>query len=423
MRKTKNIMAAVVGNALEIYDNTLYTFFALILGPLFFPHENPVVTLLASFGTLAAGFIGRPLGGIFFSHIGDRLGRKKALILSIFVVTIPTFIIGILPTYHDIGLLAPIVLVSCRFLQGVCVGGELGGAMTFVIEHANIQHKGFYSSFIAVSTYLGSFIATILGTLCLQPFMPSWGWRIPFLFGGVLGISGYFIRRYIQEPQEFVHLQEQGDIARYPLLDVIKHQKSNVLRAFGVAAGVLVPFFMVTSYCNGLLKTEFSFSSLEIMKLSVGLTFLWMSLSPVMGFLADRIGIPVLMKIVSFSLIMVSYPLFALLDQPLLSSKTIIFIQVVISILGVAFAAPCSAYLTSLFPTKQRYTGISVGYTLGSAMLGGTAPLISTALLTWTGDHKAPAYYLTLCALIAFLSVSHFQKQRAANNNLLQKKF
>lgn len=416
MNRTKNISAAVVGNALETYDNTLYTFFAVILGPLFFPHEDPLTVMLASFGTLAAGFVGRPLGGIFFSHIGDRLGRKKALVLSIFLVTVPTFIIGILPTYSAIGILAPIILVSCRFLQGVCIGGELGGAMTFVLEHAGGQRRGFYASFIAVSSYLGGFIGTVLGTLCLQPFMPNWGWRLPFLFGGFLGIGGYLIRRHTTESQEFARLQEKGHISKYPFLEVLKYQKVSMFRAFGVAAGVLVPFFIVASYLNGILKNDFSFSPLDIMKLSVGLMFIWMSLSPVMGLLADRIGITTLMKIVPCLLLMSSYPLFSLLDNPHLTYKTVLFIQVTISIMGVAFAAPCSAYLTSLFPTQQRYSGISLGYTLGSAILGGTAPLISAALLSWTGDRKAPAYYLMMCAIVAFFAV-YSNKQQKNNSN------
>lgn len=405
MIKTRNIAAAVVGNALEIYDNTLYTFFAIILGPLFFPDKDPATVMLLSFSTLAAGFIGRPLGAILFSHIGDRLGRQKALVISIFLVTIPTFIIGILPTYSTIGIVAPIILLSCRFLQGVCVGGELGGAMIFVIENSNPKYKGFYSSFIALSTYLGGFIATILGTLCLQSFMPSWGWRIPFLFGGILGLIGYYIRYYTTESEEFINLQKEGNITKYPLLEVLKNQKISMFRAFGVAAGVLVPFFIVTSYLNGILKSKFSFSALEIMKLNIGLMFIWMSFSPIMGILADRVGINNLMKIISGALLVVSYPLFTLLDHSSVSFKKIIFIQVVISILGVSFAAPCSAYLTSLFPTKQRYSGISLGYTLGSAILGGTAPLISVSLLNWTGDCRSPAYYLIMCSFISFLSV------------------
>ena len=421
MKRVSNIAIAVSGTALEVYDNTLYTLFAVILGPIFFPHEDPFVVYLSTFAALAAGFIARPIGGLFFSHIGDRLGRKKALSWSIILMIFPTFIIGILPSYASIGVLASILLVTCRLVQGFCVGGELGGAITFIIESAEPKHKGFYSSFMAVASYLGGIVGAAFGIFCLQPFMPSWGWRIPFIFGAFIGVLGYTIRRYLTETPAFVATQKQGKVLKYPLVNTLKYHKASMFRAMGIAAGVLVPFFIVTTYLNGILKLNLHFTSLDIMKLNLGLLTFWTCLSPLMGLLADRIGVSRLMAIASGTLVICSYPLFFFLENNIHSFEAILFVQLCLSTLCVAFAAPCSAYLASLFPTNERYSGISLGYTIGCAMLGGTAPLIATALLKWTGDQKAPAYYLLFCAIGAFLAVTTHPTDRSGRFFFLKK--
>lgn len=423
MKRLKNIIAAVVGTTLEIYDATLYLSFALVLGPIFFPNDDPLIVHLSAFGAIAAGYVARSLGALFFSHMGDRLGRKGALSLSIILVTLPTFVIGILPSYDSIGVWAPIILILCRLVQGFCIGGELGGAMTFIVENSEPRYKGFFSSLIAVASYFGGIIGAGLGALCMQPFMPAWGWRIPFLVGGAMGLFGYYIRQHIDETPAFSRVRKQGQILKYPILDVLKSHKINTFRAMGIAAGVLVPFFIVTAYLSGILETEQHFTPLEIIELELGLMIFWTVLSPCMGWTADQIGIANQMRIAAAILAIVSYPLFVLLEHSLHSFSVILFIQLCLSTLCVAFAAPCSAYLSSLFPTEERYSGISLGYTIGSTLLGGTAPLISTALLKWTGDQKAPAYYLCACAVGAFCAVTSFSYFRTKNLSNLKMKY
>ena len=420
MQKLKNILGAVIGTTFEIYDATLYASFAIILGPIFFPHEDPLIVHLSTFGAIAAGYITRPLGALFFGHIGDRLGRKGALSTTIMLVALPTLIIGILPSYASIGLWAPVIVMLCRLLQGFCIGGELGGAMTFIVESTDPRRKGFFSSFIAFAAYFGGILGAGLGVLCMQPSMPSWGWRIPFLVGGALGIVGYYLRHSLDETSDFSKVKEQGKILKYPVLDILKHYKGNTFRAAGVAAGVIVPYFIVAAHLLGILETEFHLTSLEVMEIELWLMVFCTAIAPLLGWTSDKIGIVTQMRLAAGTLLVLGYPLFMVLESSLHSFATIIFIQIVLSILCLAYASPCSAYLTSLFPAKERYSGTSLGYTIGGALLGGTAPLITTSLLKWTGDQKAPGYYVLLCAGIALLSVTSFSNSRVRNASNLK---
>jgi len=221
MNHKKAILAAMIGNALEYYDVMLYGFFAAALAPLFFPTTNHFVSITASLGTFAAGFLMRPLGGILFGHLGDRYGRRMALAFSILLVTVPTLTIGLLPTYEYIGIAAPIILVVCRLLQGLCVGGEYSGAAIFVIEHSKKKQEAFAGSVLCATGFLGGFLGTILGLICTLPYMPTWSWRIPFLIGSIIGLIGYYIRTQVDESPAYSQAMKRGEIIKSPLRDVI----------------------------------------------------------------------------------------------------------------------------------------------------------------------------------------------------------
>lgn len=246
MKKSyKAIFAAMVGNALEYYDVMLYGFFATMLAPLFFPTENQTISIISSFGTFAAGFLMRPLGGMIFGHLGDKFGRQKALVLAIFLVTIPTFTIGILPTYVEIGIAAPIILVICRLLQGLCVGGEYSGASIFVIEYSKKGQETFAGSILTASGLFGGVIGTFLGFICTLSFMPSWGWRIPFLLGSLMGLVGYYIRKNVNESPDFMRHKNEK-VAKVPLFLVFQNRKINLLCTIGIGAVSLIPFYIAS---------------------------------------------------------------------------------------------------------------------------------------------------------------------------------
>lgn len=403
-KNTKAILAAMVGNALEYYDVMLYGFFAVMLAPLFFPTDNQIVSTLSSLGTFAAGFIMRPLGGIIFGHLGDKFGRRQALVLAIFLVTIPTFIIGVLPTYMEIGIAAPIILLLCRLLQGLCVGGEYSGASIFVIEYSKRGREAFAGSILCAAGISGGVLGTFLGFLFTSPIMPSWGWRIPFLIGSVFGLIGFYIRTKISETPDFIKHRERKT-SKVPLWEVLRKRKRNLVCTIGIGASALIPLYLSSVYMGHLLSTELNLSTSQIMLVNIFLNFFLMLLLPLMGNIADgKIGKENLMIFSSLALMLIAYPLFFLLNT-YLSIPTIIFCQAIIAIANSAFAAPSMALMSTFFPVHERYSGIGFGYALGGALLGGTTPLIVVSLVSWLNSSMMPAYYLMFSGILGIACV------------------
>lgn len=408
-KNTKAIFAAMVGNALEYYDVMLYGFFAAMLAPLFFPTDNPMISTLSSLGTFAAGFIMRPLGGIFFGHLGDKFGRRQALVLAIFLVTIPTFTIGVLPTYAEIGLFAPIILLTCRLLQGLCVGGEYSGASIFVIEYSKRGRESFAGSILCAAGLSGGVLGTFLGFIFTLPFMPPWGWRIPFLIGSCFGLIGYYIRTKISETPDFIRHKKEN-ISKVPLWNVLQNRKRNLFCTMGIGATALIPLYLSSVYMGHILSTELHMSISHIMLVNVTLNIFIVLLLPLMGNLADsRVGKENLMIFSSLISILIAYPLFFLLKVHL-SLPNIIFCQAVLAITNAAFAAPSMALLTTFFPVHERYSGIGFGYALGGALLGGTTPLIVVSLVNCLNSPMIPAYYLMFSGAMGIASVAWSRK-------------
>lgn len=408
----KSIVAAMIGNALEYYDVMLYGSFATMLAPLFFPTDNPSLTALSSLGTFAAGFIMRPLGGLLFGHMGDKIGRRPTLGLTIFLVTIPTFTIGILPSYEKIGLAAPFILVLCRLLQGLCVGGEYSGASIFVVEHSKKGQEAFASSTLCAAGFFGGAIGTFLGFICTQPFMPMWGWRIPFLIGAVIGLLGFYLRRNVSESPDFIRTKKKKVIT-VPLISVLQTRKKNLFCTIGIGATSLIPFYMASVYMGYLLSVKLDLSTSHIMLINVGLNLFIMGLLPVMGLLADRIGKERLMIWSSCLSIVLAYPLFVFLDQELTVTR-IIFVQGILGMITSSFGAPSSAFIVRLFPVQKRYTGVGFGYALGGALLGGTTPLILETLSTWINASLAHTFYLAMSGIIGLTCVLVAHSEQAS---------
>lgn len=408
-KSTKAIFAAMVGNALEYYDVMLYGFFAAMLAPLFFPTNDPVISTLSSLGTFAAGFIMRPLGGIIFGHLGDKFGRRKALVLAIFLVTIPTFTIGVLPTYREIGVIAPIVLLLCRLLQGLCVGGEYSGASIFVVEYSKRGKEAFAGSLLCAAGLSGGVLGTFLGCIFTLPSMPSWGWRVPFLIGTAFGLVGYYIRSKISETPDFIKHKDEN-IPKVPLWGVLQKRKRSLVCTMGIGAAALIPLYLSSVYIGHLLGTELHLPTSQIMLINVILNIFLMSLLPAMGAIADsKIGKENLMIYSSVASTLIAYPLFFLLTSHL-SVANVIFCQAIIAITNAAFAAPSMALLSTLFPVHERYSGIGFGYALGGALLGGTTPLIVVGLVNWLNSPMIPAYYLMFSGIMGIACVAWNKK-------------
>lgn len=399
----KAIAAAMVGNALEYYDVMLYGFFATMLAPLFFPTTNPALSVISSFGTFAAGFIMRPIGGIVFGHLGDKFGRRYALVLAIFLVTIPTFTIGILPTYETIGILAPITLVACRLLQGLCVGGEYSGASIFVIEYSKKGKEAFAGGILAASGMFGGVIGTSVGFLCTLPFVPEWGWRIPFLLGSVMGLMGYYLRTKVNESPDFIRAKDEV-IEKVPLWSVCTKRTRNLLCTIGIGAATLIPLYMGTVYMGSILGSRLEVPTSTIMLIHALVNIFTVAIMATSGYLADKVGKERQMLFSAFVTVIIAYPLFVFLESDL-SIFRVVCVQVVLMIINVGFVAPTMAILSSYFPVHERYSGIGFGYALGGAFFGGTTPLLITYLVNRFESPIIPAYYLMFAGALGAVCV------------------
>jgi len=393
----RSIIAALIGNMIEYYDVMLYGFFAPLLAKIFFPEIDSNTAILASLGVFAAGFITRPLGAIIFGHIGDRLGRKKSLLIAILLVTIPTLVIGLLPSYAVIGIMAPVILIICRLLQGLCVGGEWSGAAVFIMEHTTHKRRGFVSGLMCSTGYIGALIGTSVSALFTIAIFPEWAWRLPFIVGAVWGFLGYLARKKVDETPAFENIQSERKIQKLPFYTVIMQHRKNFFCVIGIGFLGVLPFYLTSVYMNVLLSTKVGLGISSTMLINVYVMALWVLLIPIAGYLSDFVGLRRLMLYTSSALAIVALPLFYILQNDL-------SVQNILSILGAAYISTIPLLTTEMFPAQARYSGVAVGLTIGQAM-GGSAPLLSSFLVNWTGDEKAPAYLLITSAVLGFIAV------------------
>jgi metabolite-proton symporter len=397
-------LASFIGTAIEWYDFFLYgTAAALIFGKLFFPEFSSTAGTLAAFSTYAVGFAARPLGGIIFGHYGDRIGRKAMLILSLLIMGIATALIGVLPTFESIGVLAPILLVILRFCQGIGVGGEWGGAVLMAVEHAPEGRRGFFGSWPQMGVPAGLLSGNLVFLAAAAWLPESWGWRVPFLFSLVLVGVGLFIRLRIMETPAFTQVKESGTEAPMPILDVLRTYPKNVLLAMGMRIAENGIFYILTvfvlTYVVEELKLEQTTGLIGVLiAAAIGLFTV-----PFFGHLSDRVGRRPLYLFGSAFLLVFAFPFFWLLDT---SVAPVIWLAIV---LGVNIGhdtmyGPQAAFFAELFGTRVRYSGASLGYQLASVLAGGFAPLISLYLLTRFG-YTAVALYMAGMALITVISV------------------
>ena len=409
----KTVSAAMAGTALEFYDITLYGFFSSLLAPIFFPSSNPATSLMASLGAFAAGFLMRPIGGAFFGYVGDRYGRKKTLLLAILLVTLPTVIIGLVPTYAEIGIFAPLTIILCRLIQGFSVGGEYGSAAVFIAEQVKKNKVGLAGSILCSTAFLGAILGSGLGALCTASFMPEWGWRIPFLLAGIFGGVAYYFRRQLKETSSFSQLKNkkvQSNFflhfsSRFPLGQIWKDKKLNLLCSTAIGSCVQIPFYIASIYMQILLTTKLMISPSYALLINTGVMGIWMILLPITGLISDRFGAIKLMTYSALAVMMFVYPLFFLLEYHL-SLETIFFVQVIISLAGVGFMGAAPGLMPQLFPVEERVSGTAIGFSLGQALFSGITPLVATTLVVWTEDPKAPAFYLILTSIIGLFAVN-----------------
>lgn len=407
--KTHTIIAGLFGNTLEWYDFILYANFASIFATLFFPAHNQFTSLLLTFGVFASGFLIRPLGAVVFGYIGDHFGRRIALLLSIAVITVPTGLVGFLPSYASVGIAAPILLTVLRLCQGLAVSGELTSASTFLIEHANTNRRGLMGCLVMSTAFLGiligAVVASLITFLLTAEQVLAWGWRVPFWMGSALGVVGIFIRLRSKESPLFLKAEQHQ---RSPLRKVLLEHPKKMLLAFVLTIVMAVGNYIFIAFIITFLAKYIGLPlrDAELINL-IGMAVI-VVLFPVMGILSDKIGRKPVFMSGLFGMILFAAPIFWLLSQKQFAyalAGELLFCVVLVPI-----SALIPTMLAEIFPTAVRNSGTGLSYNIALAIFGGTAPVVALTLIQVSGSNFAPAYYLIISALISLVAL-YFVKE------------
>ena len=396
----KVIAAGMIGNVLEWYDFAIYGYFAASIGRHFFPREDAVAQLLAAFGVFALGYLVRPIGGALIGHIGDRYGRRTALTVSVTAMAVPTFLMGLLPGYETLGLLAPIALVLLRMIQGLSVGGEYTSSMVFLVERAPADHRGLMGAFICCGTTIGILLgsgmgATIAATMTTET-LDAWGWRIPFLLGIVVGVAGFILRRHVIEAAPAV----RGE--RSPIVETLRDHWRLVARLAALSVFNAVSFYVMFVYVASWLQTADGISPAHALEIN---TISMMILLPALlasGWLSDRFGRKPILMLSTGLAVVVALPLFWVIYHP--SPALILLGQMGFGLVIGLYGGTQATTMVESAPERIRCTAVALGYNVCLGVIGGLTPLVATWLVERTGDELAPAYLIMIAAAVSFFA-------------------
>ncbi len=398
------MVAGLAGNVMEWYDFSVYGFFAAIMGRQFFPAHDPAVSLMASFGVFAVGFLGRPLGALIFGHMGDRHGRKHALLASVIMMAVPTLVMGLLPTYAQIGVWAPVLLIVLRLCQGMAVGGEFTTSMVLLVESAQSSRRGLVGSFAPVGAVggmlLGSAVgAAITGFLSAEA-IGAWGWRAAFLFGLVIGILVLYVRRRM--PPDAT-IEAIAEARQSPIVVAFKTQWRTILQIVGMMLTLGIGFYLNAVYLSTWLVQYTSVPRPAVLLLNCLMLAMQLVLLPLAGSLSDRIGRKAQLLLTMLGFALFSWPLYGLISHG--SVIAIIAGQAGFALLQAGISSAMPAFTVEALPKHIRCTALSFGTNLSQACFGGTVPMVAVALITATGYKLAPSLYLAAAGLVSFLVV------------------
>lgn len=404
----------MIGNGLEWYDYALYGQMAWLLSRLFFPEGDATVALLATYGVFAAGFVVRPVGAVLFGWIGDKYGRKTAMVIAVLMMAIPTGCIGLLPTYESIGVLAPILLTAIRLLQGLSLGGEFSGSITYIVEHAPPGKRGVAGAASLVSLNMGF----LLGLLVTQAFMAAmgeeafqaWGWRIPFILGIAIGLIGFYIRTHCHESPVYEQARDNGHLSQTPVREAVSRHPWEILQGFIIYMTVTMPFYLTAIYFIGFSQKHLGLSLGNALWLNVVNMTIMMIMFLASARLSDRVGRKPVMVTAALAMLIAIYPLIS----QLYAGQDVLVIglaQACIVFLVGLYIGPVAAVLVELFPTSVRYTGMAIAYNFSAAIFGGTAPFVCEWLIRETGSIPSIAYYVMLCNVLSLVAL-YFYKDR-----------
>ncbi|WP_058044292.1 MFS transporter [Streptomyces roseifaciens] len=406
------VKAAALGNAMEWFDFGIYSYLAVTLGNVFFPSGDDTVRLLSSLATFAVAFLVRPLGGMFFGPLGDRIGRKRVLALTMVLMASGTFAIGLIPSYAAIGFWSPVLLICFRMLQGFSTGGEYGGAATFIAEYAPDKRRGYFGSFLELGTLAGYVGAAGLVTAMTSALggdaMTDWGWRIPFLVAGPLGLVGLYLRMKLEDTPAFQKLEEDEETGGTELKEIFAAQWARLLLCVVLAGAYGITDYMLLSYMPTYLTDRLGYDDTHGLLILIATMILLMAVITCVGRLSDRIGRKPLLMAGLGGFVALSVPAFLLLKQG--SLVAVLGGMLMLGLPLVCLLGTMSAVLPALFPTHVRYGSLAIGYNISTSLFGGTTPLVITALIHATGSDMMPAFYTAGAALIGMLAVAFMRE-------------
>lgn len=407
MRYTASIISSSVGNILEWYDFGLFTIFSALFSKLFFPTENPQTALIATFGIFAVGFLCRPIGALIFGYMGDRTGRAKTLRLSVLMIALPTILIGFLPTYSQVGIAAPIMLMLIRMWQGVSIGGEYSGNLIYLAETAPKRYRATFTAFACSGSNMGILLAGLVGfiasTFISEHTLSTWGWRFPYLLSGLLCLGIYFFRLNIQETHVFAFLKQKKRLTGNPIAIVFKKNRFELLRALGMVCMGSTFYFFSFVFLPIYLTENFDYSVHALSSLISALIFFMIFFIPCAGFICDRLGRRKMLLFNAFFIL--CFVILGFYFLQLDKFFIVAFVLTVFTLISSSEQGTTSVAMIENFPPPARYTGVSLSYNIGNGFLGGTVPMVCTWLNHFDAVTLLPAIYISFWALVTGLVI------------------
>ena len=406
------LVAACIGNFIEYFDFVVYGYFASVIAPLFFPSDDPAASLLLTFAVFAISYASRPIGGLIFGHLGDRYGRKTPLAIAIMMIAGATTMIGLMPTYQSIGIAAPILLTVARLIQGISVGGEYGGATSFIAEYAPHNRRGFYTGWqtftIGLALLVGGGVASLItGTLTSEQLY-AWGWRLPFLAGVPLGLIGLYLRLKLEETPHFTAAKVQQDVVKAPLLVGLRKEWRPILIGMGLISAPSACIYIYYIYMPTFLSKVLGFSLADAQRANLYSMVFYCALLPFLALLSDFVGRKPLMLISALAIAVVTYPAFQMLDSQNFTQT--VFALCLMSLAFAPHSATALCAMSEIMPTSMRYTGLSVSLNIPVTLLGGTAPFLATYFVARTGNPLAPSWIVIGAAVLTLFAVLAYKE-------------
>lgn len=401
------LVSCMIGNALEWYDFVIYGYFAVVLGSLFFPKADPLVQTLASWGVFWTGFLARPLGSIVFGHIGDKTSRKHALTLSIYVMAIPTALMGCLPSYEQVGLIATLALILLRTLQGFAIGGEFTGTMVFLVEHAPEAKRGLWGSWASFSAVLGviigSMVVTSLNASLPTESVQAWGWRIPFLISILGSVVGGYMRRRLSDPSVYLAVKARKGKETVPLKELFSNHKSKIATIILLDFLTAIGFFIVAIFLATFFRTYLKFPDHSALTVNTINMVVFAVSTLIGGYFSDRLGRKPILLVSCLGFIIFSYPIFQMMQAG--NFYTLLGMQAILAVLMGLFFGTIPTTLAEIMPTGVRFSGLSIAHNISMAIFGGGAPFAATHLIQYTENLSSPAYLLIAASCLSLCSL------------------